>query len=141
MPSSTTLYRVSHIILDYFLDLTLKCIHNAKKTGVFCVQIFILGLLKIFIFYFLVRPKNRNLKAVKNNSKWFCIYIDHDICLSVSNNHQNQQDYSTLDGTVSTAVFWRHKCQLSFCFRQNYINVFGIKWLSYRKLSAILCVL
>ena len=37
----------------------------------------------------------------------------------------SQIESSTIDGnsdylyTLSTAVFWRHKCQLSFCVGQN----------------------
>ena len=70
-----------------------------------------------------------------------------------------QIDSSTIDGnvelyTLSTVVFWRHKCQLSQVSTVTSVNLvfvsdkivnnsvnLRIKWLSYSKISAILCVL
>jgi len=51
----------------------------------------------------------------------FCILVD----TVLSRNCQGQIDSDTIDGNLDfvhslTAVFLRHKCQLSFCVRQNY---------------------
>ena len=64
--------RMSHIILDYLQDLTLKYAHITRKPGVFWVQICIIGLYNFF--------------------KWLNLYINLaclGVCLFVSNKHQN----------------------------------------------------
>ena len=67
--------------------------------------------------YTIIQTNTRTLLRTKNE---FIYYFQK------YGEGREQIDSSTIDGKVvfvhslSTAVFLRHKCQLSFCVRQNY---------------------
>ena len=76
MPSTTTLYRVSHITLDYFLDLTLKCVHNTKNTWSFLRANFYIMLIKNVYFLF---SGSSQKSQFKGSQKQFEMILGHPV--------------------------------------------------------------